>query len=85
MCAVLTYVMASKRRGEFGGAVKEEGEEKSDELMLLHCSSYRHTLHFVVFFFFFLAMCYCACTYAFVQAYFVCIGSTDSLSKIKHM
>lgn len=50
MCAVLTYVMASKRRGEFGGAVKEEGEEKSDELMLLHCSSYRHTLHFVVFF-----------------------------------
>lgn len=53
MCAVLTYVMASKRRGEFGGAVKEEGEEKSDELMLLHCSSYRHTLHFVVFFLFF--------------------------------
>lgn len=53
MCAVLTYVMASKRRGKFGGAVKEEGEEKSDELMLLHCSSYRHTLHFVFFFFFF--------------------------------
>lgn len=84
MCAVLTYVMASKRRGEFGGAVKEEGEEKSDELMLLHCSSYRHTLHFVVFFCF-LAMCYCTCTYAFMQAYFVCIRPTDSLSKIEHM
>lgn len=52
MCAALTYVMASVRGGWDGGrgALKAgRREEKSDELMLLHCSSSTHSLHLVVF------------------------------------
>lgn len=52
VCAALTYVMASVRGGWDGGrgALKAgRREEKSDELMLLHCSSSTHSLHLVVF------------------------------------
>lgn len=49
VCAALTYVMARERRGGMRGVVwwghwRRRGEEKSDELMLLHCSSYIHIL-----------------------------------------
>lgn len=50
------------------GAVKEEGvEEKSDELMLLHCSSSIHTLHLVVF-----MPCARSCTCTDSYRQFVC-------------
>lgn len=49
MCAALTYVMVSVRGCGMGGSEAGGGEEESDELMLLHCSSSVHTLHLVLF------------------------------------